>query len=216
MRPVPATPYVGRARLVVSPLFLGGAPKGGRPLLRRGSPSYTRSPKARSRRPKIPAQQGCTVCSPFSRCSRGDDGRRERARPFGVAGEMASLPKAAGSAVRHVWLTVECSNCGEHSRVEAPIPAFARGCRDQASASQGARPSASGGGDSCGTSSRLCGGYREDVVGGDERGLRRGVRHRDRRTRALSAARSWFAIGWLASPGTRGTGCARRSPSRVV
>jgi hypothetical protein len=34
----------------------------------------------------------------------------------------ASLLEAAGSAVRPVWLTVECSNCGERSRVEAPVP----------------------------------------------------------------------------------------------
>ena len=34
----------------------------------------------------------------------------------------ASLLEAAGSAVRQVWLTVECSNCGERSRVEAPVP----------------------------------------------------------------------------------------------
>jgi hypothetical protein len=33
-----------------------------------------------------------------------------------------SLLEAAGSAVRPVWLTVECSNCGERSRVEAPVP----------------------------------------------------------------------------------------------
>jgi hypothetical protein len=34
----------------------------------------------------------------------------------------ASLLEAAGSAVRPVWLTVECFNCGERSRVEAPVP----------------------------------------------------------------------------------------------
>jgi hypothetical protein len=34
----------------------------------------------------------------------------------------ASLLEAAGSAVRPVWLTVECSNCGERSRIEAPVP----------------------------------------------------------------------------------------------
>jgi hypothetical protein len=34
----------------------------------------------------------------------------------------ASLLEAAGSAVSPVWLTVECSNCGERSRVEAPVP----------------------------------------------------------------------------------------------
>jgi hypothetical protein len=34
----------------------------------------------------------------------------------------ASLLEAAGSAVRPVWLTVECSTCGERSRVEAPLP----------------------------------------------------------------------------------------------
>jgi hypothetical protein len=33
-----------------------------------------------------------------------------------------SLLEAAGSAVKPVWLTVECSNCGERSRVEAPVP----------------------------------------------------------------------------------------------
>jgi hypothetical protein len=34
----------------------------------------------------------------------------------------ASLLEAAGSAVKPVWLTVECSGCGERSRVEAPMP----------------------------------------------------------------------------------------------
>jgi hypothetical protein len=34
----------------------------------------------------------------------------------------ASLLEAAGSAVKPVWLTVECSACGERSRVEAPVP----------------------------------------------------------------------------------------------
>jgi hypothetical protein len=34
----------------------------------------------------------------------------------------ASLLEAAGSAVRPVWLSVECSHCGERSRVEAPVP----------------------------------------------------------------------------------------------
>ena len=34
----------------------------------------------------------------------------------------ASLLEAAGSAVKPVWLTVECSGCGERSRVEAPVP----------------------------------------------------------------------------------------------
>src|SRR5215831_12081217 len=34
----------------------------------------------------------------------------------------ASLLEAAGSTVRPVWLTVECSSCGERSRVEAPVP----------------------------------------------------------------------------------------------
>jgi hypothetical protein len=34
----------------------------------------------------------------------------------------ASLLEAAGSAVKPVWLTVECSSCGERSRVEAPVP----------------------------------------------------------------------------------------------
>jgi hypothetical protein len=34
----------------------------------------------------------------------------------------ASLLEAAGSAVKPVWLTVECAGCGERSRVEAPVP----------------------------------------------------------------------------------------------
>jgi hypothetical protein len=34
----------------------------------------------------------------------------------------ASLLEAAGSAVKPVWLTVECSSSGERSRVEAPVP----------------------------------------------------------------------------------------------
>ena len=34
----------------------------------------------------------------------------------------ASLLEAAGSAIKPVWLTVECSGCGERSRVEAPMP----------------------------------------------------------------------------------------------
>jgi hypothetical protein len=33
-----------------------------------------------------------------------------------------SLLEAAGSAAKPVWLTVECSGCGERSQVEAPIP----------------------------------------------------------------------------------------------
>ena len=30
--------------------------------------------------------------------------------------------EAAGSAVKPVWLTVECAACGERSRIEAPVP----------------------------------------------------------------------------------------------
>jgi hypothetical protein len=33
-----------------------------------------------------------------------------------------SLLEAAGSAVKPVWITVECTGCGERSRVEAPVP----------------------------------------------------------------------------------------------
>jgi hypothetical protein len=33
-----------------------------------------------------------------------------------------SLLTAAGSAVKPAWITVECSSCGERSRVEAPVP----------------------------------------------------------------------------------------------
>ena len=34
----------------------------------------------------------------------------------------SSLLEAAGSAVKPVWLTVECAGCGERSRIEAPVP----------------------------------------------------------------------------------------------
>jgi hypothetical protein len=34
----------------------------------------------------------------------------------------SSLLEAAGSAVKPVWLTVECVACGERARIEAPIP----------------------------------------------------------------------------------------------
>ena len=34
----------------------------------------------------------------------------------------SSLLEAAGSAVKPVWLTVECSARGERSRIEAPVP----------------------------------------------------------------------------------------------
>jgi hypothetical protein len=34
----------------------------------------------------------------------------------------ASLLEAAGSAVKQVWLSVECMACGQRSRVEAPVP----------------------------------------------------------------------------------------------
>jgi hypothetical protein len=34
----------------------------------------------------------------------------------------ASLLEAAGSAVKPVWLTVECTACGKRSQVEAPVP----------------------------------------------------------------------------------------------
>ena len=34
----------------------------------------------------------------------------------------ASLLQAAASATKPTWITVECSGCGERSRVEAPVP----------------------------------------------------------------------------------------------
>jgi hypothetical protein len=34
----------------------------------------------------------------------------------------ASLLEAAGSAVKPIWVTVECASCGERARIEAPIP----------------------------------------------------------------------------------------------
>jgi hypothetical protein len=34
----------------------------------------------------------------------------------------ASLLEAAGSAVKQVWLSVECTGCGRRSQVEAPVP----------------------------------------------------------------------------------------------
>jgi hypothetical protein len=33
-----------------------------------------------------------------------------------------SLLQAAASATRPTWITVECSSCGERSRLEAPVP----------------------------------------------------------------------------------------------
>jgi hypothetical protein len=33
-----------------------------------------------------------------------------------------SLLQAAASATKPAWITVECSSCGERSRVEAPVP----------------------------------------------------------------------------------------------
>jgi hypothetical protein len=40
----------------------------------------------------------------------------------------ASLLEAAGSAIKPAWITVECSGCGERSRVDAPVPDV-RACR---------------------------------------------------------------------------------------
>jgi hypothetical protein len=48
--------------------------------------------------------------------------RLARAAAENVEQLQASLLEAAGSAVRPVWLTVECETCGTRSRVEAPVP----------------------------------------------------------------------------------------------
>jgi hypothetical protein len=98
----------------------------------------------------------------------------------------ASLLEAAGSAVRQVWVTVECSNCGERSRVEAPVP----DARPRVAAIElrsarvfGRPPGAEG--DPCAASSKFCRGGREDVAGPEMKAVRRLVCHRTRRTRAL-------------------------------
>src|SRR5262249_16794397 len=93
-----------------------------------------------------------------------------------------SLLEAAGSAVRPIWLTVECSSCGERSRVEAPVPdgppsvaanrAPPSGRPGSSTASRGAPSVASPG---------LRRGDREDAVGRDAGALRRDLRGRDRR-----------------------------------
>ena len=48
--------------------------------------------------------------------------RLARAAAENVEQLQASLLEAAGSAVRPVWITVECEGCGKRSRVEAPVP----------------------------------------------------------------------------------------------
>jgi hypothetical protein len=48
--------------------------------------------------------------------------RLARAAAENVEQLQASLLEAAGSAVRPVWVTVECEGCGTRSRVEAPVP----------------------------------------------------------------------------------------------
>jgi hypothetical protein len=48
--------------------------------------------------------------------------RLARAAAENVEQLQASLLEAAGSAVRQVWITVECEGCGKRSRVEAPVP----------------------------------------------------------------------------------------------
>jgi hypothetical protein len=48
--------------------------------------------------------------------------RLARAAAENVEQLQASLLEAAGSAVRPVWITVECEGCGRRSRVEAPVP----------------------------------------------------------------------------------------------
>ena len=48
--------------------------------------------------------------------------RLARAAAENVEQLQASLLEAAGSAVRPVWITVECEGCGTRSRVEAPVP----------------------------------------------------------------------------------------------
>jgi hypothetical protein len=48
--------------------------------------------------------------------------RLARAAAENVEQLQASLLEAAGSAVREVWITVECEGCGARSRVEAPVP----------------------------------------------------------------------------------------------
>jgi hypothetical protein len=78
----------------------------------------------------------------------------------------ASLVQAAGSAVRPVWLTVECSNCGERSRVEAPVPDVrARVAAIELLLRRGVGSSASGGGAAHVADPRVHRGDQEDVLG---------------------------------------------------
>jgi len=62
-----------------------------------------------------------------------------------------SLLEAAGSAVRPLWLTVECTACGERSRVEAPVPEVrARVAAIELLLREGLGRAPSGRGDACG------------------------------------------------------------------
>jgi hypothetical protein len=63
--------------------------------------------------------------------------RLARAAAENVEQLKASLLEAAGSAVRPVWVTVECAGCGERSRVEAPVPDR---CRTGAKSGRASRP----------------------------------------------------------------------------
>jgi hypothetical protein len=84
-------------------------------------------PKRRTLRvvaePEPPVAEGVAV----NATSVGADPATVRPRLAAAAAEnleqlQASLLEAAGSVVKPVWLTVECSGCGERSRIEAPVP----------------------------------------------------------------------------------------------
>jgi hypothetical protein len=89
-----------------------------------------RTPKKRAReRPalRVVSESSLELVRPDEAALTGIDPARVRPLLAAAAAEnveqlTASLLEAAGSAVKPVWVTVECSGCGERSRVEAPVP----------------------------------------------------------------------------------------------
>jgi len=81
----------------------------------------------RRRTLRVVAEPEPPVAEPVAVATVSADPATVRPRLAAAAAEnfeqlQASLLGAAGSAVKPVWLTVECSGCGERSRVEAPVP----------------------------------------------------------------------------------------------
>ena len=81
----------------------------------------------RRRTLRVVAEPEPPVAEPVAVATVSADPATVRPRLAAAAAEnfeqlKASLLEAAGSAVKPIWLTVECSSCGERSRVEAPVP----------------------------------------------------------------------------------------------